>query len=172
VSAGRRAAPLVAALLLAATAAAAQEDQPAPATEAPEPPKEAPAPAPAPVKETPPPAKDAPAPPKVAPIAPRDASGILGKKVHGPAGEDMGLVVDVVVDETGAPRAAVIDFGGFLGVGNRKIAIDWKLLQFTPADKNSPVTLALSRSDLQAAPEYKPPASTSVVVEPPPAKEK
>jgi PRC-barrel domain len=84
----------------------------------------------------------------------------------------MGLVVDVVVDETGKPRAAVIDFGGFLGVGTRKIAIAWHLLQFNPADKGVPVTLALGRNDLQAAPEYKPPAPAPVVVQPPPAEPK
>jgi hypothetical protein len=148
---GAGAAALIATLLLAAAAARL------PAEEDPQPP----------------PAKDAPAAPKVAPIAPTEAIGILGKRVHGPAGEDMGLVVDVIVDDNNTPRAAVIDFGGFLGVGSRKIAIDWRLLQFTPADTASPITLALGRADLQAAPEYKPSASppkpTPVVVEPPPA---
>jgi hypothetical protein len=148
VTGGWRQAALIAALLLAASAEAtpppAKADQPTPA-------------------------KDLPAPPKVAPIAPTDAIGILGKKVNGPAGEDMGLVVDVIVDETGAPRAAVIDFGGFLGVGNRKIAIAWNLLQFNPADTAAPIALTLGRADLQAAPEYKPSAPAPVVVEPPPA---
>jgi hypothetical protein len=147
-SGGLRRGALIAALLIAASAEAGQppakQDQPTPA-------------------------KDAPAPPKIAPLAPTDAIGILGKRVTGPAGEEMGLVVDVIVDETGAPRAAVIDFGGFLGVGNRKIAIAWNLLQFSPADKAAPIALALGRADLQAAPEYKPSAPTPVVIEPPPA---
>src|SRR5436309_14729144 len=42
---------------------------------------------------------------------------ILGKGVRGSGGEDMGRVVDVLVDRAGQVRAAVIDFGGFLGVG-------------------------------------------------------
>ena len=76
------------------------------------------------------------APPKnLKPIAPEEAVGILGKKVYGPAGEDMGMVVEALVDGDGRPRAAVVDFGGFLGVGSRKIAIDWELLQFRPADR-------------------------------------
>jgi hypothetical protein len=169
-----RAAALLAALLLGAAGATAQ---PAPQESQPAAPKDAPAPAPATTPPpastpapapTPPPAKDLPPAPKVAPIAQTDAIGILGKHVHGPASEDMGLVVDVIVDENGVPRAAVIDFGGFLGVGNRKIAIDWRLLQFNPGNKTSPITLSLGRADLQAAPEYKPPAPTPVVVEPPP----
>ena len=58
------------------------------------------------------------------PIAHEVAAGILGTKAEGPDGEDMGLVVDVVVDRDSRPIAVVIDFGGFLGVGSRKIAID------------------------------------------------
>ncbi|MDB5410469.1 MAG: photosystem reaction center subunit [Rhodospirillales bacterium] len=168
---GLRGAALLAALLLgAAGATAQQESQPEATKDAPAPPPATtPPPAPTPpAAPTPPPAKDLPPAPKVAPIAQTDAIGILGKHVHGPASEDMGLVVDVIVDENGVPRAAVIDFGGFLGVGNRKIAIDWHLLQFNPSNKTSPVTLSLGRADLQAAPEYKPPAPTPVVVEPPP----
>src|SRR5690349_20572722 len=49
-------------------------------------------------------------------IDPHDVEAILGKSVRSSAGEDMGRLVDVVVDREGRPRAAVIDFGGFLGV--------------------------------------------------------
>ncbi len=42
----------------------------------------------------------------------------------------MGHIVDVIVDRAGAVRAAVIDFGGFLGVGSRKIVVDWSALHF------------------------------------------
>jgi PRC-barrel domain len=110
------------------------------------------------------------APPKnLKPIAPEEAVGILGKKVYGPAGEDMGMVVEVLVDGDSRPRAAVVDFGGFLGVGSRKIAIDWELLQFRPADREQPVRLSLGRSEVQAAPEYKPSGQPAAVVAPPPS---
>lgn len=97
-----------------------------------------------------------------------EAAGILGKKVTGAAGEDIGMVVDVLVDGAGKPRAAVIDFGGFLGVGTRKIAVDWAFLQFRPGDRNSPVLLDVTADAIRAAPEYRPSdAETSVVVSPP-----
>jgi hypothetical protein len=60
----------------------------------------------------------------------RDAAGILGKSVYSAANEDMGLVVDAIVKRTGEVRAAVIDFGGFLGVGSRTIAVDWSAVRF------------------------------------------
>ena len=80
--------------------------------------------------------------------------GVLGKDVRSAAGEDMGRIVDVVVDSGGGPRAAVIDFGGFLGVGSRKIAVDWNALHFSPGDKPSQVTLDLTKDQVKAAPEY------------------
>lgn len=108
------------------------------------------------------PEKFAPPQPAVPPGTPASATvfdksyvqGVLGKDVRSATGEDMGRIVDVVVDRAGEPRAAIIDFGGFLGVGSRKIAVDWNALHFSPSDKPSEVTLDLSRDQVKAAPEY------------------
>jgi hypothetical protein len=68
----------------------------------------------------------------------------------------MGRIVDVIVDRSGRVRAAVIDFGGFLGVGSRKIAVDWNALSFAPdTGKRGAITLELTRDQVKAAPEYK-----------------
>ena len=67
----------------------------------------------------------------------------------------MGRIVDLLVDETGQPRAAIIDFGGFLGVGIRKIAIDWHSLRFYEAGTKGAVVADLDRDQIKAAPEYK-----------------
>ena len=79
---------------------------------------------------------------------------VLGRQVRSSAGEDMGRVVNVVVDQSGQVRAAIIDFGGFLGVGNRKIAVDWNALHFAPGGKD-PIILDLTRNQVKGAPEYK-----------------
>jgi sporulation protein YlmC with PRC-barrel domain len=85
-----------------------------------------------------------------------DVQSILGRQVLSSAGEDMGRVIDIVVDRNGQVRAAVIDFGGFLGVGNRKVAIDWNALHFAPTgSKYDRITLELTRDQVKAAPEYK-----------------
>jgi PRC-barrel domain len=80
---------------------------------------------------------------------------ILGKEVLSATGEDMGRIVDVLFDEKGEPHAAVIDFGGFLGVGSRKIAISWSALRFDLGEKKNVIALDLGREQLKAAPEYK-----------------
>ena len=67
----------------------------------------------------------------------------------------------------GQVRAAVIDFGGFLGVGSRKIAVDWNALDFAAdGDKRDVVTLELTRDQVKAAPEYKDQAAPSSCSEP------
>lgn len=93
-------------------------------------------------------------PPSATVLDKSHVQGVLGKEVLDPAGADMGRIVDVVVDSGGEPRAAVIDFGGFLGVGSRKIAVDWNALHFSPADKPSQVTLDLTKDQVKAVPEY------------------
>ena len=89
-------------------------------------------------------------------LGPKDALAILGKNVHSSTGEDMGRLVDVIVDTEGRPRAAIIDFGGFLGVGSRKVAVDWSVLKFVPGDaKGKVISVALTRDQVKAAPEFK-----------------
>jgi len=85
----------------------------------------------------------------------QDVVGVLGKEVRSSAGENLGRIVDLLVDQTGQVRAAMIDFGGFLGVGNRRIVVDWTALHFAPADQGDRITVDLTREQIRAAPEYK-----------------
>jgi hypothetical protein len=100
--------------------------------------------------------KEAAPPASVTIIEATDARGVLGRDVRSPADEDMGRIVDVIVARTGQVRAAVIDFGGFLGVGSRKIVVDWNALHFGQiANKGESITLELTKDQVKAAPEYK-----------------
>ena len=102
-------------------------------------------------------------PPSVTIIGARDAHGILGRNVRSAVGEDMGRIVDVIVDRSGSVRAAVIDFGGFLGVGSRKIVVEWSALHFgLIANTSDSITLELTKDQVTAAPEYK--EDTPIVV--------
>jgi hypothetical protein len=85
----------------------------------------------------------------------RDLQAVLGAAVQSSTGENMGHIVQVLVDQTSTVRAAVIDFGGFLGVGSRKVVVDWGALHFAPEDQQH-ITLNLTRDQVKAAPEYRP----------------
>jgi hypothetical protein len=85
-----------------------------------------------------------------------EVQGILGREVRSATDENMGRIVDVIVDRTGQVRAAIIDFGGFLGVGSRKMAVAWNALHFPSNEKKSEkIALELTRDQVRAAPEYK-----------------
>ena len=143
--------------LAVATSRAADEPPTSPASEANAPATQPPAST---VPVTP---KDAAPPPSVTIIGASEAHGVLGRDVRSAAGEDMGRIVDVIVDRTGHVRAAAIDFGGFLGVGSRKIVVDWNALRFGKiANKKDSITLELTKAQVAAAPEYK--EDTPIVV--------
>jgi hypothetical protein len=94
-------------------------------------------------------------PPTVTVLNNHEVEGILGRPVLDAADENMGRIIDVIVDHSGRVRAAVIDFGGFLGVGSRKIAVDWSALHFPPPGQpNAKISLDLTRDQVKAAPEY------------------
>src|SRR5439155_15896604 len=108
-------------------------------------------------------AKEPKPPPSVTVIGARDAHGILGREVRSAADVNMGRIVDVIVDRSGTVRAAVIDFGGFLGVGSRKIVVDWRALRFGAiANKSDSISLELTKDQVSKAPEYK--EDTPVIV--------
>ncbi len=113
--------------------------------------------------------KEAPKPPSPPPpphvVKPKEqVDSLLGKEVYGTDGQQMGLVTNILIDREGKPIALVIDFGGFLGVGSRKIAVDWHLMQFHPGNKDKQVRLSLTKDQLKSAPEYRPNKSAAPVI--------
>lgn len=134
--------------------------------------------APPPVSEpaNPPPSSPVPASPPGPPpipgasavqsVAPETAEAILGQRVTDSGGKDLGRLVDVLVDANAQPQAAVIDFGGFMGVGNRKIAVHWSALHFNPGDPKRKITLEMTPDQIKAAPEFLNPNKAASVVTP------
>jgi hypothetical protein len=93
--------------------------------------------------------------PEVTILNKHEVEGVLGRELRSATDENMGRIVDVLVDRAGQVRAAIIDFGGFLGVGSRKIAVDWNALHFPqPGKPGARIALELTRDQVKAAPEY------------------
>lgn len=82
---------------------------------------------------------------------------MLGATVRGSDDKDVGRIVDVLVNAAGQPEVAILDVGGFLGVGNRRVAVEWSALRFRIEDAGAPVvSLTLPSADVKAAPDYTP----------------
>ncbi|WP_405405459.1 PRC-barrel domain-containing protein [Paracoccus sp. Ld10] len=78
---------------------------------------------------------------------------ITGTSVMSPDGADIGSISDLIVDsETGEMKAAIIGVGGFLGIGQKQIALPWADL--TVNSDAQEITSDLTREEADAAPEY------------------
>ena len=93
------------------------------------------------------------------------AAPILGRPLLDQSGRAGGRIVDVLVDGSGQALAVVIDLGGFMGLGQRRIAVSWRALRFNPADGS--ITLLMPADAIAATPEYKPAAAPVVIASPP-----
>jgi sporulation protein YlmC with PRC-barrel domain len=94
------------------------------------------------------------------------ASDLIGKTVY--SGEEtVGEISDLVLAKEGEMRAALIDVGGFLGVGEKTVGIPFDKLQITKAEDGSEqVTVAMSKEELEQLPAIEQPAETAAVEEP------
>jgi len=78
---------------------------------------------------------------------------ITDSSVRSTEGETIGDVDDLILDrESGQLTAAILGVGGFLGIGEKKIAVSWNELQID-YDANE-ITMQLTREEAEAAPEY------------------
>jgi len=78
---------------------------------------------------------------------------IVGKKVVSQQGEEIGEIEDVVVDTSSQTKLAVIDVGGFLGIGEKSVAVSFDQLELSDDGR---VRSDLTRETLESQPEYDP----------------
>jgi hypothetical protein len=83
-----------------------------------------------------------------------DLGPLLGHMVESQTEKDIGRIIDVLVDPSGLPEAAVIDVGGFLGVGMRRVAVAWSALRFTMTKAGMRIGLDIPSDRIKSAPEY------------------
>ena len=94
------------------------------------------------------------------------AGTVLGRHVFSAANEDIGLLTDILVGADGTPKAAIVDVGGFMGVGMRRIAIAWNLLHFDLETGETRIVEDLTHDEAAAAPEFVGPEGKIVVIGP------
>jgi sporulation protein YlmC with PRC-barrel domain len=56
------------------------------------------------------------------------ATNLIGANVTNMANENVGEINDLVLDKDGKVAAVVVGVGGFLGIGEREVALDYKSL--------------------------------------------
>src|SRR5690606_15674531 len=83
------------------------------------------------------------------------ASSLIGADVRNSSDESLGSISDLVLAEDGSIQAVIIGVGGFLGIGQKNVAVSFSEVQHTTdADGNVELTLNVTRDELEAAPAY------------------
>ncbi|MDO8862086.1 PRC-barrel domain-containing protein [Haliea sp. E1-2-M8] len=82
------------------------------------------------------------------------ASALIGAEVSTAIDKDVGPVEDLIVDENGQIVAIVVGVGGFLGMGEKNVAISWDRVTKTSKDDEQVLTIDMTREDLRSAPEF------------------
>jgi len=76
------------------------------------------------------------------------------KSVYNAAGKSIGELKDVLIDKDGKVTALIIGVGGFLGLGEKNVAVDYDYLQKNGGITPDGVTLGMSEEDLRNAPKF------------------
>ena len=78
---------------------------------------------------------------------------VEGTAVYNKAGDKLGSVDDLIIDKrSGQVRYAVLEFGGFLGMGTDRYPLPWNVLKYdTTCDG---YVVPLDKSKLENAPRY------------------
>jgi sporulation protein YlmC with PRC-barrel domain len=83
------------------------------------------------------------------------SSKLVGQSVYNSGGEKIGSISDLLVSSSGELSQAVIGVGGFLGLGEKNVAIDYKSLKISRDEKGDVrVVLDTTKDALSVAPSF------------------
>ncbi|HRN83415.1 MAG TPA: PRC-barrel domain-containing protein [Hyphomicrobium sp.] len=141
------------------TSAFAQDTTPPPAAEPPAVERMETTPAPTPVTPAPGAAAETTATGAFATAQSADewrSSRLVGTAVYNEANERVGDISELVLDADGKISHAVIGVGGFLGIGEKLVAVNFSDLNIAREENgNARVTMNTTKEALQNAPDYK-----------------
>ncbi len=85
------------------------------------------------------------------------ANDLIGRRVYSGADETVGDINDLIVNLDGSVEGVVIGVGGFLGMGEKKVAVEMSAITVSAEPQTGNIRLVLSstREDLEAAPEFR-----------------
>jgi sporulation protein YlmC with PRC-barrel domain len=82
------------------------------------------------------------------------ASDFIGKTVYAPDGTSIGEVNDFFVTNDGKVQAVVVGVGGFLGIGEKNVAVSMPSIQMQKDGENTKLVINATKEELTAAPTY------------------
>jgi sporulation protein YlmC with PRC-barrel domain len=86
---------------------------------------------------------------------------LWNKSVYNAAGKSIGDLKDVLIDHDGKVVAVVVGVGGFLGLGEKNVAVDFNYLEKNGGVSPNRIVLNMSEQDLRSAPDFRRPSSNT-----------
>lgn len=86
-----------------------------------------------------------------------DTQKLIGRTIENPDGQNVGEVNSVVIDQDGTVRYVIVGVGGFLGVGEKNVALAWD--DHMVSENGEKVVTVATKDQLAALPEHKYPES-------------
>ena len=85
------------------------------------------------------------------------ASTLLGTQVQSPDGEGVGEVDDMILGADGSVEGVVVGVGGFLGIGEKDVAVQFDAIDIQQDAETGELTFILNSTEeeLEAAPEFR-----------------
>lgn len=82
------------------------------------------------------------------------ASNLIGANVQTVDDEDVGSVSELIIAQNGQVVGVVVGVGGFLGLGEKNVAIGWDVIMKSGDSDQQQLRIDLTRDDLLSAPEF------------------
>ncbi|MCS3902830.1 sporulation protein YlmC with PRC-barrel domain [Methylohalomonas lacus] len=82
------------------------------------------------------------------------ASDLIGAEVSTSSDEKVGSVRDLILDENGQVVAIVVGAGGFLGLGEKDVAIGWDNVTRSDSSDEQELRIDMTRDELRDAPKF------------------
>ena len=82
------------------------------------------------------------------------ASDYIGKTVYDQAGNNIGDVNDLIISNDGQIQAVILGVGGFLGIGEKDVAVNTNAVQMVQDGDNKRLVVEATKEALNAAPTY------------------
>jgi len=85
------------------------------------------------------------------PSSSKTVSDWYKQDVYDPSSSKIGKIDDVLVSDSGQVNALVVGVGGFLGAGEKDVAVPFTAVKWTTKDNKKYLTMSATKDDLKAA---------------------
>ncbi|WP_200881807.1 PRC-barrel domain-containing protein [Nitrincola sp. A-D6] len=89
-----------------------------------------------------------------APVNGTQASDLIGANVRTDADDDIGSVSELIIDESGQVVAILVGVGGFLGMGEKDVAIGWDHITLSGTADDKDLVVDVTSDQLRSAPSF------------------